>query len=97
VSRRDPGTSEDYFERIIWPSYCQWNSHPLGLYEQRRLASDRYKSDHDVAPKELQLAVEHDGILFINGEADVDEVFRSALDHINSRRQAHLTSSSSST
>ncbi len=95
VSRRDPGTSEDYFERIIWPSYCRWNSHPLGLYEQRRLASD-HTSDHDVAPKELQHAVEHDGILFINGEADVDEVFRSALDHINSRRQAHLTSSSSS-
>ncbi|ELR11212.1 Nicotinamide riboside kinase 1 family protein [Acanthamoeba castellanii str. Neff] len=86
---RDPGTSEDYFERIIWPSYCQWNSHPLGVYEQRRLASDHGAG---IAPKE-QHAVEHDGILFINGEADVDEVFRSALDHINSRRQAHLTSS----
>jgi hypothetical protein len=93
VDRRDPGTSEDYFERIIWPSYRQWNSHPLGIYEQRLPAAGGEASD--VQKQQPQLAVEHEEILFVDGEADVDQVFQCAVDHINARREAHVATSPS--
>lgn len=75
---RDPGTSEDYFERIIWPSYCKWNSYPLERWEEIK----RSRPSSELHPLTGHNGGD-DGIFFINGEINKDQVFHLAVRYID--------------
>jgi len=93
---RDPGTSVDYFEKIIWPSYLRWNSIPLGLWESQQTAPDdsqfveEAKGQQQAEHQASKPSAREGGFFFINGEDDVDTVFRLAVEHITARKHAHL-------